>query len=143
MDAGTASRNLGISVFLPSGFSVGTSGKESAYQYRDWGLIPELGRSPGGGHGNPLQYFCLEYLMDRGAWWAKVHGVAESDRNKMTTHTCMSLPKAHLETCHSQIKSCLFPITPIIKYCVSTEFQESSSKFHILPGSHCSIVIGR
>ena len=75
---------LGISVFLPSGFSVGTSGKESAYQYRDWGLIPGLGRYPGGGRGNPLQYFCLEYIMDRGAWWAKVHGVAESDRSEAT-----------------------------------------------------------
>ena len=42
------------------------------------GSIPEWGRSPGGGHGNPLQYSCLENLMDRGAWWATVHGVAKS-----------------------------------------------------------------
>ena len=42
------------------------------------GLIPELERSPGGGHGNPLQYSCLENPMDRGAWRATVHGVAES-----------------------------------------------------------------
>ena len=39
---------------------------------------PGLGRSPGGGHGNPLQYRCLENLMDRGAWRATVHGVTES-----------------------------------------------------------------
>ena len=46
----------------------------------DVGLIPGLGRSPGGGNGNPLQYFCLENLMDRGAWRAIVQGVAkESD----------------------------------------------------------------
>ena len=45
---------------------------------RDVGSIPELGRSPGGGHGNPLQYSCLENIMDRGAWWAMVHRVAES-----------------------------------------------------------------
>ena len=38
------------------------------------GSIPGLGRSPGGGHGNPLQYSCLENPMDRGAWWATVHG---------------------------------------------------------------------
>ena len=44
----------------------------------DMGLIPELGRSPGGGHGNPLQYSCLEDPMDRGARWAAVHGVAHS-----------------------------------------------------------------
>ena len=42
------------------------------------GLIPGSGRSPGGGHGNPLQYSCLENPVDRGAWWATVHGVSQS-----------------------------------------------------------------
>ena len=47
---------------------------------RDVGSIPEPGRSPGGGNGNPLQYSCLKNPMDRGAWWATVHGVVkESD----------------------------------------------------------------
>ena len=45
---------------------------------RDMGLIPELGRSPGEGNGNPLQYSRLENPMDRGAWWAVVLGVANS-----------------------------------------------------------------
>ena len=45
---------------------------------RDMGSIPGSGRSAGGGNGNPLQYFCLENPMDRGAWWATVHGVAKS-----------------------------------------------------------------
>ena len=45
---------------------------------RDTSLIPWSGRSPGGGHGNPLSYSCLEYPMDGGAWWAAVHGVAKS-----------------------------------------------------------------
>ena len=45
---------------------------------RDSGLIPELGRSPGGGHGNPLQYSCLENPMDRGAGRAIVYGVEKS-----------------------------------------------------------------
>ena len=44
----------------------------------DLGSIPGLGRSPGGGHGNPLQYSCLEKPMDRGVWQARVHGVAKS-----------------------------------------------------------------
>ena len=44
----------------------------------DVGSIPELGRSPGGGYGNLLQYSCLENPMDRGVWWATVHGVAKS-----------------------------------------------------------------
>ena len=45
---------------------------------RDAGLIPGLGRSPGEGNGNPLQYSCLENPMDRGAWRATVHGVTEA-----------------------------------------------------------------
>ena len=49
----------------------------NAGDIRDLGSIPGLGRSPGGGHGHPLQYYCLENPMDRGAWWAAVHMVAE------------------------------------------------------------------
>ena len=45
---------------------------------RDLGSIPGLERSPGGGHGNPLQYSFLENLTDREAWWATVHGIAKS-----------------------------------------------------------------
>ena len=44
---------------------------------RDAGLIPRSGRSPGGGHVNPLQYSCLGNPMDKGAWWATVHGVTK------------------------------------------------------------------
>ena len=50
----------------------------SAGDIRDAGLIPGLGRSPGGGHGNPLQYSCLENPMDREAWQATVLGVTKS-----------------------------------------------------------------
>ena len=49
----------------------------SAGDARDMGSIPESGRSPGEGHGNPLQYSFLEDPMDRGAWWATVLGVAK------------------------------------------------------------------
>ena len=45
---------------------------------RDMGSVPGLGRCPGGGHGNPLQYSCLENLIHRGIWWATVLGVAKS-----------------------------------------------------------------
>ena len=44
----------------------------NAEDIRDMGSVPGLGRSPGGGYGNPLQYSCLENLMDRGVWWATV-----------------------------------------------------------------------
>ena len=50
----------------------------------DMGSIPGLGRSPGGGHGNPLQYSCLKNLMDRGAWQAMVHGVTRVGHNLVT-----------------------------------------------------------
>ena len=50
----------------------------NAGDIRDAGSVPESERSPGGRHGNPLQYSCLENLMDRGAWRATVHGAAKS-----------------------------------------------------------------
>ena len=50
----------------------------NAGDLRDAGLIPGLGRSSGGGHGNPPQYSCLENPMDRGAWQVTVHGVTQS-----------------------------------------------------------------
>ena len=65
-------------VGLYKGFPCSSVGKESACSAGDPGLIPGLGRSPGEGNGNPLQYPCLENLMDRGTWWIAVHGVAKS-----------------------------------------------------------------
>ena len=50
----------------------------NAGDIRDVGLIPRSGRSPGRGHGNPLQHSCLENPMDRGAWWAMVHRLLKS-----------------------------------------------------------------
>ena len=51
---------------------------------RDAGSIPGSGGSPGGGHGNPLQYSCMEKPMDGAAWWATVHRIAESDMAEAT-----------------------------------------------------------
>ena len=62
---------------LPGG-SVVKNRPASAGDIADVGLIPQSGRSPGEGNGNPLQYSCLENIMDRGALWATVHGVAKS-----------------------------------------------------------------
>ena len=56
----------------------GSEVKASACNVGDLGSIPGSGSSPGEGNGNPLQYSCLENPMDRGAWWATVHGVAKS-----------------------------------------------------------------
>ena len=60
------------------GFPGGSDGKKSACSVGDLGSIPGLGRSLGGGHGNPLQYSCLENPLDRGAWWATVHRLTKS-----------------------------------------------------------------
>ena len=60
------------------GFPGGSDGKESAFNTGNLGLIPGSGRYPGEGNGNPLQYSGLENSVDRGTWWATVHGVAES-----------------------------------------------------------------
>ena len=60
------------------GFPGSSAGKESACSAGDLGSIPELGRSPGEGNGNPHQCSCLENPLDRGAWWATVHRVTES-----------------------------------------------------------------
>ena len=64
--------------YLQQDFPGGSDGKGSVYNEGDLGWIPGLGRFPGEGNGNPLQYSCLENPMDGGAWEAAVHGVAKS-----------------------------------------------------------------
>ena len=63
----------------------------NAGDIRDEGSIPGSGRSPGAGHGNPLQYFCLENSTDRGDWQATVHGVTKS-QPRLKQHS------THIET---------------------------------------------
>ena len=72
-----------IVILYSLGFPGGACGKVPAYQcrrHKRCGFDPWVGRSPGGGHGNPLQYSYLEKSMDREAWWATVHRVAKSQR---------------------------------------------------------------
>ena len=59
------------------GFPGGSDGKESTCNVGDPGSISGSGRSPGEGNGYPLQYSCLENAMDRGAWWATIHGLTQ------------------------------------------------------------------
>ena len=77
-----SSSSSSSSKLFQEGFLGGATGKESTCPCRRHkgcgGLIPGSGRSPGGGHGNPLQYSCLEKPMDRGAWRATVHRVAKN-----------------------------------------------------------------
>ena len=62
-------------------------GKEFACNAGDLGSLPGSGKSSGEGNGNPLQYSCLENPMDRGAWWATVHGVARVGHDLATKLT--------------------------------------------------------
>ena len=75
------------------GFPSGSNGKESACNAGDLGSIPGLGRSPGEGNSNPLQYSCLEKnSMNRGAWQAKVHGAAKSRHDWATNFLFLLSP---------------------------------------------------
>ena len=89
---------------------------------RDLGLICELERSPGGGHGNPLQYSCLENLMNRGSFWATVHGVAKSwtqlkwlsihsQESKYWGHCCCLVAKSCGTLATSWTVACQVPLS--------------------------------
>ena len=81
---------------LPKVVPVVKNPPAQAGDMRDMGSIPGLRRSPGGGHGNPLQYSCLENPMDRGTWWATVQGVRkELDTTEATQHACMHIDLRH------------------------------------------------
>ena len=96
---------------FPGGSAVKTL-PANAEDMRDSGLIPGLGRSPGEGNGNPLQYSCLENRTDGGAQWATVHSITESETAKHTCTHVKIMKWAHsLLTIHSHTKSsqCYWP----------------------------------
>ena len=107
----------------------------SAADVRDTGSIPGSGRSRGGGHGNPLQYSCLENLMDRGAWRAAVHGVVKSrtrlKRPGMNTHSCaFSGTSVHL----------ILPEAPgWARFTMSTGGPGSEASPHSPPAGRCRV----
>ena len=83
---------------LQRGFTGSSEGKESACSAGDVGSIPGLRRSPGEGNGNPLQYYWLENPMDRGAWWATVHGIAGVGHNLVTKPFHRGVPVLYVQS---------------------------------------------
>ena len=84
--------------YLTPGLPCSSDGKESACSAGDLSSIPGLGRSHREGHGNPLQYSCLENPMDRGAWRAAVHGVSKSWTQLSDYHCCHILRPRYVAT---------------------------------------------
>ena len=91
----------------------------SAGDIRDVGLIPGLGRSPGGGHGYPLQYACQQNPTDRGAWRATGHSVVKSQTQVLHGRTQSIYFHASLSICHTLS----FPLShvqkPVLYVCIS------------------------
>ena len=80
------------------GFPGGSEVKASACNAGYLGLIPGLGKSPGEGNGNPLQYYCLENPMDRGAWWAILYWVPNSP-TQLSDFTSLHFLIIKIESC--------------------------------------------
>ena len=91
--SGCRGLNSGTDTLLASQVALGEKDPPpNVEEIRDMGSIPGSGRSPGDGHGNPLQCSCLENPMDRRAWWAIIHRVTESDMTEAAEHACMHPP---------------------------------------------------
>ena len=91
----------------------------------DVGSIPGLGRSPRGGHGNPLQYSCLENPMERGAWWAMVHRVAKSQirLKRLGTHTCSFISVGVLQPTFPFVNLITFVKPPHYALCAARDVE--------------------
>ena len=126
-----------IYISRSKGFSGGSDGKESACHAGDPGSIPASGRSPGKGKGYPLHYSCLGNPMDRGAWWATVHGVTKSQAWLSNKHTLRSRMLGHMAVLFLVFweTSSLFSTVAVPIYILNNSVWEFPF-FHILANIH-------
>ena len=119
------------------GLPGGSDSKQSACNAGDPGLISGSGRSPREGNGYPLQYSCLAYSMDRGAWWAPVHGVAkQSDRTEQLRVCTHTHTHTHIHTFSLVVLSVLCQIFPLL----DIKFLENRNLFpSLIPPHQCFI----
>ena len=89
----------------------------SAGDVGDASLIPGLGRSLGGGNGNLLQYSCLENSMNRGAWWATVHGITKVGHDWATKHTHTHIHSSNFSKKLLKTRHWSLPVLCLIKWC--------------------------
>ena len=94
----------------------------SAHSARDLGSIPGLGRSPGEGNGNPLQYSCLENSVDGGTWWATIHGIAKSQTG--LSDFTFTLSRMDVEFC--QIHTLIWSYVLSFLDCINTQVLKQS-----------------
>ena len=99
----------------------------NAGDIREGGSFPELGRSPRRRHGNPLQYSCLENPMDRGAWWATVHGITKSRTwlKRLSTHTHVYLCLPNRLRASWRLPNPILPLSavaPSAETCIHPEY---------------------
>ena len=130
-----SSRKEGAAV--GGGFPRNSVGKESVCNAGDPGSIPGLGRSPGEGHGNPLQYSCLENPVNRGAWQATVHGDIQSRRSWSPRGSEQGYHRGNLELLSSIMRSPTFSPPSAHKLWENLcSFLESSTTSHIYDKLH-------
>ena len=134
-----------------SGFPGGSEVKASVYNAGYLGLIPGLGRSPGEGNGNLRQYSCLENLMDRGAWWAPVHGVAKSqirlnDFTHPLTQTMVEVMKVTETSSKDPMHVLLHSVPPTLQPidpCLRRRLPDTHKQvWGSLLWGHCSFLLG-
>ena len=119
------------------GFPGGSEGKESACKAGEIASIPESRRSPGKGHGNPLQYSCLENLMDRGGWWARMEWETKHTWSMDSKVYCIAYKTWMV--CHCPLNLVYSPTFSVLSPTIILHFSYTSTKPNYLIFPKCTV----